>query len=53
MNRRECLSTTAAVAAGNAFLTEAAGQEKPSAQVADPTSTLKITALRTYGVNVD
>jgi galactonate dehydratase len=52
MNRRECLSTAAAVAAGSAFLAEAVGQEKnPAAQVADKTSTLKITALRTYWVN--
>jgi galactonate dehydratase len=52
MNRRECLSTAAAVAAGGALLAEVVGQEKnPAAQVADKTSTLKITALRTYWVN--
>src|SRR4051812_35017970 len=52
MNRRECLSTAAAVAAGTPFLGEAVGQDKnPAAQVADKTSTLKITALRTYWVN--
>src|SRR5260370_40152182 len=52
MNRRECLTAAAAVAAGSAFLTEAIGQDKnPAAQVADKTSTLKITALRTYWVN--
>jgi galactonate dehydratase len=52
MNRRQCLTTAAAVAAGNALLAEAIGQENnPAAQVADKTSTLKITALRTYWVN--
>src|SRR5437763_7635660 len=52
MNRRECLSTAAAVAAGSALLAEAVGQDKnPAAQVADKTSTLKITALRTFWVN--
>jgi hypothetical protein len=52
MNRRQCLTTAAAVAAGHALLTEAIGQENnPAAQVADKTSTLKITALRTYWVN--
>jgi galactonate dehydratase len=52
MNRRECLTTAAAVAAGSALLAEAIGQEKnPATQVADKTSTLKITALRTYWVN--
>lgn len=52
MNRRECLTTAAAVAAGNALLAEAVGQDRnPAAQVADKTSTLKITALRTYWVN--
>jgi galactonate dehydratase len=52
MNRRECLGTAAAVAAGSALLAEAVGQDKnPAAQVADKTSTLKITALRTYWVN--
>jgi galactonate dehydratase len=52
MNRRECLTSAAAVAAGSALLAEAVGQEKnPAAQVADKTSTLKITGLRTYWVN--
>jgi galactonate dehydratase len=52
MNRREYLTTAAAVAAGSALLAEAVGQEKnPATQVADKTSTLKITALRTYWVN--
>ena len=52
MNRRECLTSLAAAAAGSAFLSEAIGQEKnPAAQVADKTSALKITALRTYWVN--
>jgi galactonate dehydratase len=52
MNRRECLTTAAAVAASSALLTEVIGQEhNPAAQVADKTSTLKITALRTYWVN--
>jgi galactonate dehydratase len=52
MNRRECLTTAGAVAAGCAWLAEAIGQENnPAAQVADKTSTLKITALRTYWVN--
>jgi galactonate dehydratase len=40
------------MAAGNAILGEEIGQEKnPAAQVADRTSTLKITGLRTYWVN--
>src|SRR3989440_1523433 len=52
MNRRECLTSLAAAAAGSAFLSEAIGQEKnPAAQVADKTSALKITSLRTYWVN--
>ena len=52
MNRRECLTAAAAVAAGSALLNEAIGQEKnPAAQVADKTSSLKITGLRTYWVN--
>lgn len=52
MNRRQCLTTAAAVASGHALLAEAIGQENnPAAQVADKTSTLKITALRTYWVN--
>src|SRR5438046_10514429 len=52
MNRRQCLTTAAAAVAGSAFLSEAIGQEKnPAAQVADKTSTLKITALRTFWVN--
>ncbi len=52
MNRRQCLTTAAAVAAGNALLAEVIGQENnPAAQLADKTSTLKITALRTYWVN--
>ncbi len=52
MNRRQCLTTAAAIAAGNAVLAEAIGKDdNPAAQVADKTSTLKITALRTYWVN--
>jgi galactonate dehydratase len=52
MNRRQCLTTAAAVAAGTALLAEAVGQENnPAAHVADKTSTLKITGLRTYWVN--
>jgi galactonate dehydratase len=52
MNRRECLTTAAAVAAGTALLNEAIGQEKnPAALVADKTSSLKITGMRTYWVN--
>jgi galactonate dehydratase len=52
MNRRECLTAAAAVAAGSALLTEAIGQDKnPAALVADKTSTLKITGMRTYWVN--
>src|SRR5947209_5908789 len=52
MNRRECLTGAAAVAAGCTLLADAVGQEKnPAALVADKTSTLKITALRTYWVN--
>src|SRR5262249_25781809 len=52
MDRRECLTAATAVAAGSALLAETVGQDKnPAAQVADRTSTLKITALRTYWVN--
>src|SRR5260370_19884729 len=52
MNRRECLTAAAAVAAGSAFLTEAIGQDKnPAALVGDKTSSLKITGMRTYWVN--
>jgi galactonate dehydratase len=51
MNRRECLGA-AAVAAGTALLAEAVAQERnPAAQVADKTSTLKITGMKTYWVN--
>jgi galactonate dehydratase len=52
MNRREYLTAATAVAAGRDLLAEAIGQDRNSAaQVADKTSTLKITALRTYWVN--
>src|SRR6516225_9315998 len=52
MNRRECLTAAAAVAAGAALLNESIGQEKnPAAQVGDKTSSLKITGMRTYWVN--
>jgi galactonate dehydratase len=52
MNRREYLTTAAAVAAGTAKVAEIVGQDKnPAALVADKTSSLKITGLRTYWVN--
>src|SRR5262245_13500778 len=50
MNRRECL-TTAAAAAGAAFLAEAvADAQNPAAQVADKASAIRITGLRTFWV---
>jgi galactonate dehydratase len=51
MDRRECLTSAAALAAGAAVLDDAVGaQRNPAAQVADRTSTLRITALRTFWV---
>lgn len=51
MDRRECLTATAALATGVAVLAEAVGQERnPAAQVADRASSLRITGLRTFWV---
>jgi len=50
--RRDLLTTTAAFAAGAALLREVVGDEQnPAAQVADRSSTIRITGLRTYWVN--
>lgn len=50
--RRDLLSTAVALAAGNALLQDAVGQDQnPAAQVIDQTSSLKITGLRTFWVN--
>ena len=47
LTRRNCLSTLAAVSAGQAVLNEVVGDEaNPAAQVGDRTTTIKITALR-------
>jgi galactonate dehydratase len=52
MDRREYLSTAAALAAGSAFLNDAVGQEKnPAAQVADKASSIRITGLRAIQVS--
>jgi len=52
MNRREALSATAALAAGAATFNETVGAEQnPAAQVADKSSTIKITGMRTFWVN--
>ncbi len=51
MDRRDCLSTAVAFAAGTAVLHEAVGADRnPAAQVADRTSTLRITGLHTFWV---
>jgi galactonate dehydratase len=51
MNRREYLGAAAAFAAGVALLDEAVGADQnPAAQVADRTSTLRVTGLRTFWV---
>lgn len=50
--RRELLSTAALIAAGNALLQEAAGDDQnPAAQVADRASSIKITGLKTFLVS--
>jgi galactonate dehydratase len=51
MPSRETLTTTGALAAGNALVGEAVGQRNPAAQVADRTSTIRITRLRATWVN--
>lgn len=52
MDRRECLTTAAALAAGAAVINEAVGQDKnPAAQVADKASSIRITGMRSYWVN--
>jgi galactonate dehydratase len=49
MDRRDCLATAAALAAGAAALNEAIGADRnPAAQAADRTSTLRVTGLRTF-----
>jgi galactonate dehydratase len=51
MHRRHYLKTSAALAAGAAFLNEAVrAQENPAANVADRASTIRITGLRTFWV---
>jgi galactonate dehydratase len=51
MDRRDCLAAAAALAAGAAALNEAVGADRnPAAQVADRTSTLRITGMRTFWV---
>jgi galactonate dehydratase len=45
MNRRDCLGTMAALAAGAGL---AGAQENPAAQVADRASSIRITGLKTY-----
>jgi galactonate dehydratase len=51
LSRRACLSTLAAVSAGQALLQEAVGDEvNPAAQVGDRTTSIKITALRALWV---
>src|SRR5262245_559495 len=51
LHRREYLASMAAVAGGQVLFNEIAGaQENPAAQVGDRTTTIKITALKTYWV---
>jgi galactonate dehydratase len=51
LSRRECLSTLAAVTAGQALLQKVVGDEvNPAAQVADRTTSIKITAMRAHWV---
>jgi galactonate dehydratase len=47
LDRRELLGTVGAAAAGTMFLAEAAGAS-PAAQVADKSSTVRLTALKTH-----
>lgn len=50
--RREMLTGTASIAAGNALLSDVVGQEQnPATQVVDRVSNLKISGLRTFWVN--
>ena len=51
ISRRELVSAASAVAAGIAFVNHAVAEEKtPGTQVGDRTSTIRITALKTYWV---
>ncbi len=50
LGRREFLATAATTAAAWALLQDAAGAENPAANVADKTSTIRLTSLRTYWV---
>src|SRR5690349_3936320 len=51
LHRRDVVHAIGAAAAGIAFLNNAVADEKnPAAQVADRTSTIRITALKTYWV---
>jgi galactonate dehydratase len=51
-NRRECLTALAAAVAGQSLLADAvAADRNPAGQVADRTSTLRITGLRAWWVN--
>ena len=50
-SRRDLVSAAGAAAAGIAFVNHAVSQEKtPGTQVGDRTSTIRITALKTYWV---
>ena len=50
LGRREFLATAATTAAAWALLQDAAGAENPAANVADKTSTIRLTSLRIYWV---
>lgn len=51
VTRRGCFSTMAAVAAGQALLQDTVGDEaNPAAQVGDRTTTIRISALRTFWI---
>ena len=51
MNRRECLTTAAAFTAGAAALADEVGAEQnPAGQVADKTSSIRLTGMRTFWV---
>jgi galactonate dehydratase len=54
MDRRECLTTAAAFATGTAALADEVGQERnPAGQVADKTSSIRITGMRTFWVGAN
>ena len=51
LERRELLTNMGAIAAGIALVNNSVAQEKtPGTQVADRTSTIRITAMKTYWV---